>query len=82
MLKRKWSAEINGKLPHLLIPSKTVALVPDFAVKDLPFGRIAALVSEFAMKDVSLDRTLMMMMILYHKRARGGACVFLWLSLT
>ena len=29
----------NGKLPHLFIPSKTATLVPDFAVKDLPFGR-------------------------------------------
>ena len=24
MLKREWGAEINGKLPHLFIPSKTV----------------------------------------------------------
>ena len=36
MLKRKWGAESNGKLPHLFIPGKTEALVPALAVKDLP----------------------------------------------
>ena len=35
MLKREWGAEINGKLPHLLIPSKIATLVFEFAVKDL-----------------------------------------------
>ena len=39
MLKREWGAESNEKLPHLSIPSKTAALVPEFAVKDLPLGR-------------------------------------------
>ena len=39
MLKGEWSAESNGKLPHLFIPSKTAILVPAFAVKDLPLGR-------------------------------------------
>ena len=53
MLKREWGAESNGKLPHLFIPSKLqlklqwktcllgriAALVPEFAVKDLPLGR-------------------------------------------
>ena len=34
-LKREWSAESNGKLPHLFIPSKTATLVPEFAVEDL-----------------------------------------------
>ena len=55
MLKREWSAESNGKLPHLLIPSKTATSVPDFAMKDLPLGKIATLVS-----DLPLGRTLMM----------------------
>ena len=36
MLKREWGAERNGKLPHLSIPSKTGALVPEFSVEDLP----------------------------------------------
>ena len=36
MLKREWGVESNGKLPHLFNPSKTAALVPDFAVEDLP----------------------------------------------
>ena len=35
MLKREWGAESNGKLPHLFIPSKTAALVPEFAVEEL-----------------------------------------------
>ena len=36
MLKREWGTESNGKLPHLFIPSKTAALVPEFTVEDLP----------------------------------------------
>ena len=44
MLMREWGAESNGKLPHLLIPSKTATLVPEFEVDDLPLGRAAALV--------------------------------------
>ena len=50
MLKRKWGAESNGKLPHLSIPSKTADLVPEFAVEDLPLSKTAALVPEFAVK--------------------------------
>ena len=52
MLKREWGAESNGKLPHLIIPSKTATLVPEFAVEDLPLGRTAALVPEFAVKNL------------------------------
>ena len=48
MLKTEWGAESNGKLPHLFIPSKTAAWVPEFAVEDLPLSRTAALVPEFA----------------------------------
>ena len=33
-------AESKGKLPHILIPSKTATLVPEFAVEDLPLDRI------------------------------------------
>ena len=58
MLKGEWGAESKGKLPHLLIPSKTARLVHEFAVEDLPLGRTAALVPEFAVKDLSLDKTL------------------------
>ena len=64
MLKREWGAESNGKLPHLFIPSKTATKVPEFAMEDLPLGRIAALVPEFAVKDLPLGRTLMILMIL------------------
>ena len=45
------------------IPRKTTALVPEFAMEDLPLGRIAALVPEFVAKDLPLGRTLMMMII-------------------
>ena len=62
MLKREWGAESNGKLPPLFIPSKTATKVPEFAMEDLPLGRIAALVPEFAVKDLPVGRTLMMMM--------------------
>ena len=44
MLKRKWDAESNGKLPHLFIPSKTATLVPEFAVESLPSDRTTTLV--------------------------------------
>ena len=37
--KEEWGAEINEKLPNLFNPSKTVNLVPEFAMKDLPLGR-------------------------------------------
>ena len=62
MLTREWGAESNGKLPHLSIPSKTAAWVPEFAVEDLPLSRTAALVSEFAVKHLPMGRILMMMM--------------------
>ena len=40
MLKREWGAESNGKLLHLFIHSNSATLVPEFAVEDLPLGRI------------------------------------------
>ena len=58
MLKREWGAESNRKLPHLCIPSKTAALVPESEVEDLPLSRTAALVHEFAVKDMPLGRIL------------------------
>ena len=63
MLKRERGGESNGKLPHLFIPSKTAFLVPEFAMENLPLGRIAPLVPEFAVKDLPLGRTLMMIYI-------------------
>ena len=56
MLKREWGAESNGKLPHLFIPSKAAAWVPEFAMEHLPLGRIAALVPEFAVKALPLGQ--------------------------
>ena len=35
--------EINGKPPHLFVPSKTAPLVPELAVEDLPLDRTANL---------------------------------------
>ena len=64
MPKREWGAESNGKLPYLFIPGKTLTLVPEFAVEDLPLDRTAALVPELAVKDLPLGRTLMMMMMM------------------
>ena len=58
MLKREWRAENNGKLPHLFIPSKTCAWIPEFAVEDLPLSRNVDLVPEFEVKDLPLDRIL------------------------
>ena len=58
MLNRKWGGENNGKLPHLFIPSKTATLVREFALEDLPLGRIAALIPEFPVKNLPLGRTL------------------------
>ena len=59
MQKSEWDLKSDGKLPHLLIPSKTATLVPEFAVEDLPLDRNAALVPEFAVKDLPLGRTLL-----------------------
>ena len=58
MLKREWGAESNGKLPRLIIPSKTATLVPEFAVEDLPLSITTAMVPEFSVKDLTLGRTL------------------------
>ena len=58
MLKREGDAEINGRLPHIFIPSKTATLIPEFAMEDLPLGRNAALGPEFVVKDLPLGRTL------------------------
>ena len=56
--KERVGAESNGKLLHLFIPSKTVTLVPEFAVEDLPLDKNAALVPAFIVKDLPLGRTL------------------------
>ena len=56
MLKREWGAETNGKLPHLFILSTTAALVPEFAVEDLPLIRTAAFVRDCASERPSLGQ--------------------------
>ena len=58
MLKRRWGAESNWKLPHLFIPSKTANFVSEFAVEGLPLRRTATSVSALAVKDLPLGRTL------------------------
>ena len=62
MLKKEWGAENNGKLPHLSIPRKSVTLVPEFAMEDLPLSRTTALVPEFAVKDLPMGRKNLMNM--------------------
>ena len=38
--EREWGAVNNGKLPYLFIPGKIAALVPEFAVEDLPSAEL------------------------------------------
>ena len=40
MLKRKWGEENSGKLPDLSVPGKTTALVPEYALEDLPSAEL------------------------------------------
>ena len=49
MLKREWGAKSNGEPPHLFISSKSVTLVPEFAVEDLSLDRTSTLVPAFAL---------------------------------
>ena len=58
MLKREWGAESNGKLPHLSIPNKIAAWIPEFAVDDLPMSTTAAFIPDFAVKHLPLGRIL------------------------
>ena len=46
------------------ISGKTAALVPEFAVEDLPLGRTAALVSEFAVEGPALGQNTLILMII------------------
>ena len=58
MIKREWGAESNGKLPHLVIPSKTAPLIPEFAVEDLLSAELQPWFLALAVKDLPLARTL------------------------
>ena len=40
MLKREWGAESNGSYCTYSIPGKTAALVPEFAVEDVPSAEL------------------------------------------
>ena len=58
-----WQSDVltnipNRRSPHLVIPSKTATLLPEFAVEDLPLDRTANFVPAFAVKDLLLGRTL------------------------
>ena len=57
MLKEEWGVENNGKLLHLFVPVKTAALVPEFAVENLPSAELQPLIFAFAV-DLPLGRTL------------------------
>ena len=54
-----------GELPHLVIPSKTANLVPEFAVEDLPLERTATLVPASAVKDLPLEQNMIFRPITY-----------------
>ena len=57
--------ESKGKVPHLFIPSKTAAWIPEFAVEDLLLGRTAAFVPALGSEGLALGQnTLMMMMMM------------------
>ena len=57
MRKKEWGVESNGKLSHLIVPDKTAALVPEFAVEDLPSAELQPWFLHFAVKDLPLGRT-------------------------
>ena len=59
LLKRERGAESNLKVPYLFIPSKTVSLVPELAMEDLPLGRTATLVAAFAVKNLPSGTTVL-----------------------
>ena len=46
------------KLPHLFTPGKTAALVPEFAVEDLPLVELQPWDPALAQKNLPLGRTL------------------------
>ena len=64
MLKRKWGAESNGKIPHLFIPSKIVTLVPEFAFKTCLWTELQSWFLHFQWKPALGQNTLMMIFYL------------------
>ena len=60
MRKSEWGAESNGKLPQLIIPGKTAALIPEFAVEDLPAAELQPWFLRFSEEKNTL--VIMMMM--------------------
>ena len=60
MLKREWVAESNGKVPHLFIPGKTAALVPEFTVEDQPSAVLQSWFLSFVVEDLPLGRIAML----------------------
>ena len=52
ILKRKWGAETNGKLPHLFTTGKIAALVSEFAVEVLPSAELQPWFIALAVKDL------------------------------
>ena len=63
MLKREWGVESNGKLPHLFIPSKTAAWVPEFPVEDLPFEQNCGLGSLVCSGGPALGQNILMIFL-------------------
>ena len=61
MLQREWGAETNGKLLHLFIPGKSTALVPEFAVEDMPSAELKPRLLHLSEEPALGQNTQMMM---------------------
>ena len=57
MLKREWVRIATGSYRIYSIPGKTAALVPEFAVEDLPLAELQPWFLPLAVKDLPLHRT-------------------------
>ena len=57
MLKKEGMGKTTGSYRTYVIPGKSAALVPEFAVEDLPLGRTAAYDPALAVKDLPLGTT-------------------------
>ena len=63
-VKEKVGAKSNGKLPHLIIPVKTAALVPEFAVENAPSAQLQPRFLPCSEGPALEQNTLMMMMMM------------------
>ena len=57
MIKERVGCGKQREATALFIHSKTVTLIPEFAVEDVPLNRTATFVPKFTEKDLPLGRT-------------------------